>query len=326
MFSNAKAQSKGGAFSKVSLSINANASIISQPQMSNTELFLRHRTKEYLANFDADTALFFAERLLSEHDCLSSRLLVAKCYQQLHQYNHAYNVLCNVLYEAQTEYQRLLYQQNNNDNTTRDLYHGHHTQDQHRDSDHGDDPDQSQDHMHRLNLSGKTTPFAQGVLTPNGPGDFCYTPIRMEDNASANDTVMGFAFNTPNVNGNVNGHHGTRFPVTNQTTNQSNGSNGNKLELSHNHNGSMGAQSMGAHSPMSQTDGNGQNTGQSSFLSSNGVANPMNDFNKMNRANQLNPKSKMMGNINLTELFEARYFFALIAYELARYDECEEVL
>ena len=57
--SNSKASSRNSSFllsKKASLSINTNAPPIQLPQMSNTELFLRHRTETYLTNLDSDTA------------------------------------------------------------------------------------------------------------------------------------------------------------------------------------------------------------------------------------------------------------------------------
>ena len=74
----------------------------------NIEVFLRYRSELYFSNGDYDTGLFFAERLLSEKDSLSNRLLVAKCYKQLSQFNRAYHVLQSLLRQKQTDYQRYL--------------------------------------------------------------------------------------------------------------------------------------------------------------------------------------------------------------------------
>jgi len=272
-------KNKSSLFSKGSLSINANASATASPKMSNTELFLRHRTEQYLKHLDASTALFFAERLLSEHDCLSSRLLVAKCYLQLHEYCHSYNVLAGVLRECQTQFQRSLFQHNGN-------------------------KQEAANQMNRLNLSGKTTPYVQGAFTPNGISDLCYTPIRLEDGASGNnDLTMGFAFATP-----IGSH-------CNSNQNHTNSNNESHINLSHN--GSMGPQSM-ANSMAPQS---------ASFLNANTTnCNMTNSTSSMTMKQLLPSSSRGGGTVNEAELAEARYYFALICFELSRYDECEEVL
>jgi len=302
-----KATSKNSSFlsHKQSLSINANAPLIHSPDISNTELFLRHRAEEYLANLNADTALFFAERLLSEHDCLGSRLLVAKCYHQRNQFNRAYHVLQRVLRQRQTEYQVSLLQQYNKQ----------------------DEPTQ----MNQLNISGKTTPFTQCAITPRGTSDLCYTPIHLDDNASGNVSEMGFNFATPIAHANAKGNGSTSHQQnsSNLQINHSMTSNGSShLNLSsfqnHNiHNGSMGAEtnrgSIGASPMYSGVSGIG--AGGSSFISTIGSTSNLHGFNQ----SQL-PSTSTLSAQELAELSEARYFLATICFELARFDECEEVL
>merc|ERR1712228_1154517 len=86
----------------------------SKNNTQNIELFLRHRAELYLQHSDYETALFYAERLLSESDDLSTRLLVAKCYKESKQYNRAYHVLHASLHQNQTNYQRHLEEQRRN--------------------------------------------------------------------------------------------------------------------------------------------------------------------------------------------------------------------
>ena len=145
----------------------AHASADSPTAGSNIQTFLRHRASLYLHNHAADTALFYAERLLSEKDSLANRLLVSKCYKALAQYNRAYHVLQAMLREKQTEYQRFLEKRKHAANHA--------------------------NQSHALNISDK-----QPITPMNGQGIDPFTPISrvrgFEDNDASN---IGFAFNTP---------------------------------------------------------------------------------------------------------------------------------